>query len=180
MDGVENAVAATAPARPSLKSWSLFAATWWFALVGGTVLVLWSIWQLDLRNLAMPGAFFMIGALLILGEMRPVVMSGRDPYGVVTSHEFVFAILYIWGIAPAIVLMAVATLTSELVRRKEPWKIFFNAGQYVLSIAACWPVMLAFGVAPSTSDPTTSLVGSDVVWIVLTWIVMFVVNDALV
>src|SRR6478735_8114598 len=179
MDGTASSVTAP-PLRPSLAKPSLFALTWWFALVGGTVLVLWSIWQLDLRDLAMPGAFFLIGGLLVLGELRPVVMSGRDPYGVVTSHAFVFAILYIWGLAPAVVLMAVATLTSELVRRKEPWKIFFNAGQYVISIAAAWPVMLAFGVHPTPSDPLTSLQGSDIAWIVLTWIVMFVVNDALV
>src|SRR6478735_3873828 len=179
MDGTASSVTAP-PVRPSLRRPSLFAFTWWFAVVGGGGFVLWSIWNLDLRELQMPGAFFFTGALLILGELRPVVMSGRDPYGVVTSHAFVFAILYIWGIAPAIVLMAVATLTSELVRRKEPWKIFFNAGQYVLSIAACWPVMLAFGIAPSPADPLTSLQGSDIGWIVLTWIVMFVVNDALV
>ena len=180
VDSIEADAISTAPQRPSLGAFSLFAATWWFAILGGGGLTVWSIVTLDLRNLMMTGAFFMISALLILGELRPVVMTGRDPYGVVTSHAFVFAILYIWGIAPAIVLMAVATLTSELVRRKEPWKIFFNAGQYVLSIAATWPVMLAFGIHPTTVDPTTALVGSDIVWIVLTWIVMFVVNDALV
>lgn len=180
MDGVEPSVGRPTPVRPSLARPSLFAATWWFAVLGGGVLAAWSLLNLDLRNLELPGAFFLIGALLVLGEMRPVVMAGRDPYGVVTSHAFVFAILYVWGLAPALALMAVATLTSEVVRHKEPWKVFFNAGQYLISVAATWPVMLAFGVHPTPSDPLTSLQGSDIVWIVLTWVVMFVVNDALV
>ena len=180
MDGSEPLLDPPAPSRPSLVRPSLFAATWWFAVLGGGALAIWSLANLDLRQLEMPGAFFLIGALLVLGEMRPVVMAGRDAYGVVTSHAFVFAILFVWGLAPALTLMAIATLTSELVRRKEPWKVVFNAGQYLISVAAAWPVMLAFGVHPTPEAPLTSLQGSDIGWIVLTWVVMFVVNDALV
>jgi diguanylate cyclase (GGDEF)-like protein len=171
---------AARPDRPSLARPSLFALTWWFAVLGGGALAAWALIDLDLASITMPAAFFMISALLILGELRPVVMTGRDPYGVVTSHAFVFAILYLWGLAPAIVMMGAATVISEVVRGKEPWKILFNTGQYMISIAAAWPVMLAFGVHPSPAEPLASLAGADIVWIALTWVVMFVVNDALV
>jgi diguanylate cyclase (GGDEF)-like protein len=40
--------------------------------------------------------------------------------------------------------------------------------------------MWAFGVTPTASDPTVSLSGSDMTWIGLTWVVMFLVNTALV
>jgi diguanylate cyclase (GGDEF)-like protein len=161
----------------------LFAFTWYVAVLGGGALLAWAAWIVvteDVRLLATSGAFLMIAGLLVLGELRPVVGAGHDPYGVVTSHAFVFAVLYVWGIAPALVLVGVATLTSELVRRKAPWKVLFNVGQYVLSVAAVWPVMLAFGVEPTPANPTTSVAGTDLVWVALTWVVMFVVNGALV
>ena len=45
--------------------------------------------------------------------------------------------------------MAVSVLISELLARKEPWKLFFNVGNYTLSVLAAWAV-LSRGTWPTT------------------------------
>ena len=74
--------------------------------------------------------------------------AGRfDPQGTVTSTAFVLAMLYLWGFWPAVLLQAGACVVSETVKKKESWKLFFNVGQYAISLAAAWGVMWLFGVA---------------------------------
>ena len=49
---------------------------------------------------------------MLLGELRPVRTAGSyDPQGTVTSTAFVFAILYLWGLWPALLLQAGVTVT---------------------------------------------------------------------
>ena len=125
-------------------------------------------------------AFWGLAALVILGELWPVIAAGSsDPQGVVTSHAFVFAVLYLYGPWPAIALLAVGTLIAEARRRKPPWKWFFNVGQYTLSLAAAAAVMELAGHQASLAHPG-SLVASSLVWIVLGWLAFFVTNDVLV
>src|SRR5215831_9265138 len=133
--------------RPSLRRWSLFACTWHVAVWGGWVLVAAAAVQVQPMMGRMPAAFWVIAALVLLGELRPVRTAGQyDDQGTVTSTAFVFAILYLWGLWPALLLQAGVTVTSELVKRKQPWIMFFNVGQYVLSATAAWSVMLVAGV----------------------------------
>jgi hypothetical protein len=40
----------------------------------------------------------------------------------------VFAILYVWGLWPAVLLEAVETLVASLVQRRPPWEAVFRAG----------------------------------------------------
>ncbi len=88
--------------------------------------------------------------------------------------------MYVWGLAPAVILMAVSVVIGELLQRKPWWKQLFNVGQYVLSLAAGWLVMVAAGVTPTPTDPQTSLSLGAVGWIVGSWAVYHVVNLALV
>jgi diguanylate cyclase (GGDEF)-like protein len=169
------------PTRPSLARFSLFALTWHLAVWGGWTLLVVAAVKVQPLMGNMPTAFWVIAALVLLGELRPVRTAGSyDAQGTVTSTAFVFAILYVWGLWPALLLQAGVTLTSELVKRKRPWILFFNVGQYVLSASAASLVMVAAGVGQGLAHLGRGLTGSDLVWIVGTWVVWFVVNDALV
>src|SRR5207247_8461706 len=66
------------------------------------------------------------------------------------------------------------------VKHKPPWVMFFNVGQYVVSATCAWLVMVAAGIPHGLVDAGRALQGSDLLWIVPTWVVWFVVNDSLV
>jgi diguanylate cyclase (GGDEF)-like protein len=168
-------------ARPSLARPSLFALTWHFSVWGGWALVAAAAVKVQPMMGLMPAAFWVIAALVLLGELRPVRTAGSyDSEGTVTSTAFVFAILYLWGLWPALILQAVVTVTSELVKRKRPWVIFFNVGQYVISVTAAWTAMVLVGLPNGIAPAGRSLTGVDLLWIVPSWVIWFVVNDALV
>ena len=77
---------AARPARPSLAAWSLFAVTWHFSVWLGWGLVLLAAVLSQPVIGEMPAAFWVIAALVLLGELRPVRTAGSyDPQGVVTS-----------------------------------------------------------------------------------------------
>src|SRR5438874_7172752 len=112
-------------ARPSLRRWSLFAFTWHVSFWVGWSLVAVAAVEVQAVMGSMPPAFWAIAALVLLGELRPVRTAGvYDEQGTVTSTAFVFAILYLWGLWPALLLQAGVTVTSERVKRKPPWVMF--------------------------------------------------------
>ena len=164
--------------RPSLWRPSLFAVTWQISLWIGWGLVLLAVLLFRRTDLTAVGyELTMVAALVIFGELRPVIAS--DTYaeaGVPISTAFVFATLYVWGFAPAVILQAVAVLLGEMIQRKDVWKLVFNVGQYVMSVTGAWLVMWAAGVTPTVGDPTTELHARDVVWMGLSWLVYHVVN----
>ena len=171
--------------RPSLRRWSMFSVTWHFSVWVGWALVLAAAFAVQDEMGDMPAGFWVIAALVLLGELTPVMTAGRfDPQGTVTSTAFVLAMLYLWGFWPAVLLQAGACVVSETVKRKESWKLFFNVGQYAISLFAAWGVMWAFGVqdgvGASAAHAAQPLVAGDLIWIVLTWVVWFVVNNTLV
>src|SRR5471032_335268 len=78
-------------------------------------------------------AFVLLAVLLVLGELRPVVATGEyDADGVSVSTAFVFAMMLIWGPAPAILFQFVAIVLREFLMGKVWWRIIFNAGQYAI------------------------------------------------
>ncbi len=171
------------PQRPSLGRWSLFSVTWHFAVWAGWALVFIAAFAVQPVMGEMPYGFWVIAALVLLGELSPVMTAGRyDPQGTVTSTAFVLAMLYLWGFWPAVLLQAGATVISETVKRKAAWKLFFNVGQYALSLLAAWGVMWLFGVQAGVGAGAEEvpLHASDLTWIVLTWVAWFLVNNTLV
>jgi diguanylate cyclase (GGDEF)-like protein len=167
--------------RPSLREWSLFAVGWHACTWLGWGLVAWSLIQLGLAAVsAMGPPFAMVAALVVLSELRPVVMTRLVGNPVSFSSAFVFASLYMWGLYPAVVLLAVAVVISESLRRKALWKLLFNVGQYTLSLASAWLVMVAVGNTPTPLSPSSGLLGRDLPWIIASWLVYHLVNLALV
>ncbi len=120
-------------------------------------------------------------ALVIIGELRPVIGSHtRDPMGVALSTTFVFPVLLHFGLVPAVLLHAVATVLTGVVERKALWRNLFNVGQYVLSAAAGWAVLNLLGRHPSLDDRWTPSTLDDLGIIVVAAVACFLVNDALV
>jgi len=172
--------------RPPLTRPSLFAFGWWLSVIGGLALVAVATTQtLPSLESANP-AFWVIAGLVLLGELRPVITAGGyDTEGVVTSHAFVFAALYLYGPWPAITILAAATLISELARRKAAWKVPFNIGQYALSVAPAALIMYIWLTGagqsmPTLADPARGLGPADLLWVVAGWFSFFLTNNALV
>ena len=98
------------PARPSMSRLSLFALTWHFSVWVGWALVVVSAFKVQPVMGEMPASFWVVAALVLLGELRPVRTAGSwDAQGTVTSTAFVFAIMYMWGLWPALLLQAGVT-----------------------------------------------------------------------
>jgi diguanylate cyclase (GGDEF)-like protein len=172
---------APSSSHPSLWRPSLLALTWQVCAWLGWALLLWSIVQLSPEAIRAMGApLAMIVAVVVLSELRPVVMTRLEGNPVSISFAFVFAAMYVWGIAPALVLTAGSVILSEILQRKPLWKLVFNVGQYVLSVGAAWLVLLVAGVTPTPLDPQVGLSGSDLWWIVGSWAAYHLVNLALV
>ncbi|MDQ1717503.1 MAG: hypothetical protein QOE89_1456, partial [Pseudonocardiales bacterium] len=123
----------------------------------------------------------MTALLLVLLELLPLVQGrGHDPQGVVMSTAFVCAMLFLWGIWPAVLVVSVAALASDLRVGKSAWKILFNVGQYNLSVAAGALVMFFTAERPSLEHPLERISANDLVWMVGVWLAYFIVNDVLV
>jgi diguanylate cyclase (GGDEF)-like protein len=167
--------------HPSFFRPSLFALTWQACVWIGWAVLVWSVVQLNPDALRAMGApLAMIVAVVILSELRPVVMTRLVGNPVSIALAFVFATMYVWGIAPAAILMAVSVILGEVLQRKPLWKQVFNVGQYVLSISAAWLVVVVAGAAATPLNPQEGLSGSDLWWIVGSWAAYHLVNLAFV
>jgi diguanylate cyclase (GGDEF)-like protein len=164
-----------------LSRLSLSSATWWSGAIAGTALLLLAVVRGG-PHLALGGpALAMTAALLLVLELRPIIASGRyDPHGVTLSTAFVFALLFMWGLWPAVIAQSLATFASETRKRKPLAKWLFNIGQYNVSLAAAWLVMHLAGVAPTLQTPLHALHGADIWWVVTAWLVYFWTNNVLV
>ena len=150
------------------------------AVLGLAVLPL-SLLSLDPGSvLSLEPAFWVLCALLVLTEVRPLFTAGaRDANGLQLSTSFVFALLLRYGLPVALVVQAVATVIADISRRKAPWRTAFNIGQYSLSWSAAAVVMQLVGHEAETAAPLDLLSG-DLFAAGLGGLTYFVVNQVLV
>ena len=160
----------------------MFTAFWYSSVILGWGLLLVAVETVATTSLAKAGApLAMTAVLLVLLELRPLVQGwGHDPQGVVMSTAFACAILFLWGPWPAIVVVSIASLAADIRVHKAAWKVFFNVGQYNLSIAAAWLVMTCSTRSPSLVHPLSGLSGADLLWMLGACIAYFVTNLVLV
>ncbi|GAA2724137.1 GGDEF domain-containing protein [Cellulomonas aerilata] len=160
---------------------SLSSVTWWSGVLTGVALLVAAVVR-DGALLSLGGpALVMTAALLVVLEVRPIIVSGRyDPQGVTLSTAFVFALMFMWGLWPAVIAQSLATIASEARRRKPLPKLLFNVGQYNVSLAAGWLVMHLAGRAASLEEPLHALEAADTWWVVGAWLAYFWTNNALV
>ncbi len=167
----------------SLRTVTLSSVTWYASVPVGWALILLAIVRVALAvsNVEQAAAFVMTAGLLIILELLPLVSGrGHDPQGVVMSTAFLCAMLFIWGVWPAIVCVGVASLAADLRARKQWWKVLFNPAQYAISVGAAYlPIYLLHGPI-SLQHSLPSLDRGDLVWIPLAWVTYYVVNDVIV
>lgn len=171
------AASAASPVRLSVRTTVTTAAI----SAAGLALVLIAAWQLLSGGLHgwLP-QLAMMSLVVAAGELRPMVMSRMPESPVSIAVAFVFATLFLWGLWPALLLLAMAVLISEVLVHKPVQRTLFNIGQYVLSLCAGWLVMLAADVRPTLGSEPMSMDVTDLWWVLPTWAVFHLTNLALV
>jgi signal transduction histidine kinase len=91
-------------------------------------------------------AFWILSAFLFAGEFLNIRIPREHEVDEITvSTTFTFAVLIMFGTAPAVIMQGVASIAADLADRKTPWKIAFNACQYALSVGAAGVVYVSLG-----------------------------------
>lgn len=128
------------------------------------------------RNVELPtsGTFWLLAALAVAAELRPLRVPGGDREGEITlSTAAGFALLLLLGPEAAALALAAASLLADLTRRKALWKAAFNASQIVVAVAAAsLPVRFTETWYLGTSAVTVA----DIAVAVLSGIVFATVN----
>jgi diguanylate cyclase (GGDEF)-like protein len=160
----------------------MFTAFWYPSVLlgwGALALAILAVAGSSLNKAGAPLA--MTAVLLVVLELRPLIQGrGHDPQGVVMSTAFACAILFLWGPWPAIVVVSIASIAADWRVRKPAWKVYFNVGQYNLSIGAAWVVMACSSRTPSVEHPLSALTAADLPWMVGACIAYFCANLVLV
>jgi diguanylate cyclase (GGDEF)-like protein len=107
------------------------------------------------RLLAQP-LLWVVAALALIGEMRPIVTPGKtDPDSADASLTFCFAALLYWGFPVAALMRSVISVAGAAIGRDAPLRAAFNAAQYTLSLGAAGLVLAALGIDPRPLAPWT-------------------------
>ncbi|MGJ6962256.1 putative bifunctional diguanylate cyclase/phosphodiesterase [Streptosporangium sp. G11] len=165
--------------RPGTPLWAYLAAV---ITIGFTALVVSQlrIDMVEAAELVRSPLFWMLATLIVLGELRPVVLSSSMTVGgTYPSTMFTFAVLLHYGLPVAVLSQAVAMVVNGAVTRKACHRVMFNIAQATLACSAAGLVLGLFGDRPVT---VTSGVpeGSDLLAIGLAGLAYFVVRALLV
>jgi diguanylate cyclase (GGDEF)-like protein len=102
--------------------------------------------------------FWLMAALVLVGELMPIDVPRRDGADrVAISTAFAFAMLLEFGLLPAALAYAAASVIADVHARLSLVKITFNAAQYALSLAASALVLQALGDAAPISSIASAL-----------------------
>jgi diguanylate cyclase (GGDEF)-like protein len=114
-------------------------------------------WLMNLQQLAMHPLPWVLVALVVLGDIWPVVTPGRsDTDAPRASTAFSFAALIAWGLPVAVVLVAVSKTLTQLGKRRAPHRVAFNAAAVALPMFAAGVVLYKLGLRrPYLRDPIT-------------------------
>jgi len=125
-------------------------------------------------------AFWIVFALVIVGELFPIVVPFHDQrQEITTSTTFVFALLLMFGLAPAVFAQVVASVVSDRHRGVPWWKATFNLSQYTLAWLAAGLVLDAVAGALDFAQPD-SFGTQEFLGVILAGLTFFVVNTELV
>jgi diguanylate cyclase (GGDEF)-like protein len=134
----------------------------------------------DLAEVGRTPLFWMLAVLVVLGELRPVMVSSSTSVGgTPTSTMFTFAVLMHYGLSTAVLMQAVAVLVSGGLNRRAWHRVMFNIGQVTLACTASAVAFAAFGVDPTPAAPWTPA-GRDIPAIGLAALAYFAARAALV
>ncbi|GAA4979907.1 diguanylate cyclase (GGDEF)-like protein [Nonomuraea thailandensis] len=151
-------------------------------VIGFTALVV-AMLRLDaagVAGLARTPLFWVLAVLVILGELRPVMVSSATTVGgTYPSTMFTFAVLLHLGLPVAVLMQAVAVVINGVVTRRSWHRIMFNIAQSTLALTAAAVVLGTFGIVPSPAAPWVPG-GGDLLAIALAGIAYFVTRATLV
>jgi signal transduction histidine kinase len=92
------------------------------------------------------GGFWLFSVFVILGELYPLRVQMRDELiENTTSVTFSFALVIAYGAGAAVLPNIIASAVGDIRQRKAPLRVFFNMGQYAVSIAAAGGVYEVLG-----------------------------------
>jgi len=127
------------------------------------------------------GIYAMFTAIIVLGELFPVTVTFRnEKQDVTTSTTFVFAVLLMFGPAPALVSQALASITSDVIGRKVWWKAAFNVSQYTLSWAAAALVLMASETRAGDFEHAVDFAEGSIPFLIAAAVAFFFVNSFLI
>ena len=105
----------------------------------------------------LPGAFWLMAALAVVGDARPFTPPGRrQSPAVFPSVCFTFAILLAYGLGPAIAVQSAAVAVSSWRMHHTIWRSVFNMSQYALAL---WAADLVIRAGADTAADGVRLTG---------------------
>ncbi|MEV7014097.1 EAL domain-containing protein [Streptosporangium sp. NPDC051022] len=134
----------------------------------------------QLADLVRSPMFWMLAVLVVLGELRPVMLSSSMTVGgTYPSTMFTFAALLHYGLPVAVLMQAVGIVVNSAVTRKAWHRVMFNIAQATLACAAAGAVLGVFG-GRSLPEITWVPRGTDLLAIGVAGLAYFVVRALLV
>jgi diguanylate cyclase (GGDEF)-like protein len=102
--------------------------------------------------------FWLLAALVLVGELLPIRFPVRDRYDDVTmSATFAVAVLVAFGAGPALAVYALASLVADLRDRASAMNVLFNVAQYTISLGSGAAVLAILDAPAPVSDVTVVL-----------------------
>ncbi|MEO3792611.1 EAL domain-containing protein [Nonomuraea sp. B10E15] len=139
--------------RAGTPLWAFLAG---ITVIGFTALVV-AMLRLDMSELvevARTPLFWVLAVLVVLGELRPVMVSSAAAVGgTYPSTMFTFAVLLHFGLPAAVLMQGVAVAMNGVVTRKSWHRVMFNIAQSTLALTAAGVVLGTFGIVPSPALP---------------------------
>jgi diguanylate cyclase (GGDEF)-like protein len=125
-----------------------------FTLAGAAVFALSMARLTGLGRIDSHPLFWVLAAMVVLGEIWPIVTPGRSPVEAPrASITFSMAALIVWGLPVAVLLRATSSLAVCLAQRQAWHRAAFNAASATLSTAGAGAVLYGLGFRFSPANP---------------------------
>lgn len=122
--------------------------------------------------------FWLLALAVVTGEFVGIKVPHREETLTVTLGDpFTLALLFSYGLVPAMIVKMAASLLEDANRRQPWWKAAFNMGQYALSLAGGWWMADLAGYSATLAE---SLTAGDILAAFAGGIVYFTINTAIV
>jgi len=129
-----------------------------------------------LRLLVGHPLFWVLAAMVVLGDIWPIVTPGRSSVEApVASVTFSLAALFAWGLPVALLLRAASNFGVCLAERKAVHRAAFNGASATLSIVAAWAVLYGLGFEPAPGH-TVQPSGACLPGLLAAGVALFAVN----
>lgn len=147
----------------------------------GLAVFAWAITRLSgLQTLVHHPLFWVIAALVVVGDMRPIITPTRSgAESPVASLTFSFAALLYWGFPVAVLVKATSSLAVGLAQRKALHRSAFNAAQTTLAMGAAGLALAVSGIRPAP-EHAVRIEGADLPAVLLAGVAYFAVSFVLI